>query len=255
MRWSTTITMMFREHAFVDRFAAARDAGFTGVEIQILEDSPENAARAARDAGIEVALLNLDMGDFLAGGPGLSGVPGREKSFQDALDQGIRAAERLDVHSLHIGPSRVPEGEDRASCLNMLYANLDLALRRAEASGLQLLIEPLNRVDTPDALIGTLDEGLELIARYDGRLGLQFDAYHIACSGEEPTEALERCYPLIRHIQFSDAPGRMPPGEGTIDFTRFFSDLRARAYTGWLGAEYMARGPTAETLGWLKHHG
>lgn len=254
MRWSTSITMMFREHPFLDRFAAARDAGFAGVEIQVMEDSPTRAAQAARAAGVAVALLNCDMGDFLAGGPGLSGAPGREKAFGAALAAGLEAAGEMEAHGLHIGPSRIPVGTSREACLASLHANLDHALEQAEAVNIPLLIEPMNRADMPDALVATLDEASEVIAACEHRIGLQFDAYHVARGGEDPTAAYLRWRAQVAHIQISDAPGRVPPGNGTIDFDPFFKALRDTGYAGWIGAEYFAQGPTRDTLDWLNRH-
>jgi hydroxypyruvate isomerase len=59
--------MMFREHPIQERFAAARAAGFQGVEIQVVDEGdPGTMAVAAREAGVEIVLINVDMGDLPA---------------------------------------------------------------------------------------------------------------------------------------------------------------------------------------------
>lgn len=253
IRFSTSVSMMFREHAVAERLVAARDAGFDGAEIQMLAEAPIEAWAAAREAaGIEVALVNVDMGDFLGNGPGLSGVPGREAAFRTAADQTLAAAHALGCRHVHVGPSRVPEGVTREACLATLMANLQQLLPRAEGLGVRLLVEPLNRIETPTVLLADVDEAAEMIrSRLGDRVGLQFDVYHIAMAGIDPTDALSRVRPQVAHVQFSDAPGRKPPGGGSVDFERFLRALKASGYAGWCGAEYFAPMGTAATLGWL----
>ena len=46
--FSTSISFMFRELPILERFAAAKAAGFQGVEIQVLDEGdPADMARAA----------------------------------------------------------------------------------------------------------------------------------------------------------------------------------------------------------------
>lgn len=256
-RFSTSISMMFREVPIVERFAAARAAGFEGVEIQVLaEGDPAEMAQAARESGIDVVLINVGMGDFLAGGPGLSGVPGREVEFREQFAQALDAARQMQARFLHLGPSRIPDGVTREDCLAVYRSNVEHAIgvrAAAAATGCELLIEPLNRVETPTALLQDIDDGARLIdAAFRGRVGLQFDVYHVAMNGHSVLDAYSRHRDLVRHVQFSDLPGRQEPGAGQIDFPTLFAALGQAGYAGWLGAEYFARRPTPETLGWFQ---
>lgn len=117
-RPSCSVSMMFRELPLLARFGAARAAGFTGVEIQFIDEGdPAAMARAARDAGVEVVLINADMGDLRTGGPGLSGVPGREADFRAGFARALEASMTLGGSRIHLGPSWVPPGTSRAECL------------------------------------------------------------------------------------------------------------------------------------------
>jgi hydroxypyruvate isomerase len=255
MKWSTSVSMMFREHALPQRLQAASDAGFEGVEIQMLAEAPAlQWVQARKAAGIEVALVNVDMGDFLGNGAGLSGVPGREAAFRAAAQQTLATAQTLGCRHVHIGPSRVPEGVTREACLQTLVANLMHVLPAAEAVGVRLLLEPLNRIESPTVLIGKVGEAAALLKSLTlsaDRVGIQFDVYHVVMDGADPVAALEQVQTQVAHVQFSDAPGRKPPGGGTIDFVRFLKALKATGYEGWCGAEYMAPVGAAATLGWL----
>ena len=103
-----------------------------------------------------------------------------------------------------------------------------MAAAAQRGSTARLLIEPMNRVDAPDALINDINDTAALIRA----------AY-----------AAHR--DIAAHIQFSDVPGRQPPGDGTLDFAAIFAGIEAHGYDGLFGAEYMPRRPTLETLGWM----
>jgi hydroxypyruvate isomerase len=256
MRFSASITTMFRELEPLRRPGAAKAAGFSGIEIQRFEADPHALARATAEAEIAVALINADMGDFFAGGPGLSGVPGREAAFAEAMTHAIEAAQILDCALIHAGPSRLPAGTARADALRVYRDNLLKAAEETRKAGLTLLIEPINRTDTPTAVLADIGEAAALIrGPLENRVGLLFDLYHVAQSGKTSGADILASFAsvrdLVRHIQFSDIPGRCEPGAGTLDFPALFAAIEASGYRGWLGAEYTPSKPTPETLGWL----
>ena len=253
IRFSASVSLMFREFALLDRFGAARAAGFKAVEIQFLDEGdPSAIADAAAQAGVEIVLINVGMGDFRQGGPGLSGVPGREDWFAAGLDHALDAARQVGAKLVHIGPSRVAPGASRAACLAAYRRNLAAAVNRVARTDVQLLIEPLNTIEFPDILVPDLDLASGLIDETGAEsLGLLFDIYHTAMNGIDPAEAFTAHRRLIRHVQFSDAPGRHEPGTGDLDFERIFSRIAGGGYRGWIGAEYHPSRATGETLGWL----
>lgn len=250
-RFSTSVSMMWRDLAIPDRFRAAKAAGFVGVEIQVPAEAPPGEwAAAAAAADLPVLLINLDMGDFLGGGPGLSGVPGREVAFDAALAAGVEAARILKPAFLHIGPSRVPDGVSRDACVAVYRANAARAAAATAGLGVQLVVEAVNRMEVPTALIGSTAEAAAE-AEASGALKLLFDLYHAAAGGEEPVASYRAYADRVAHVQFSDLPGRQPPGAGTLDFRALFAGLEAAGYAGIYGAEYMSFAGTGETLGWM----
>ncbi len=253
MRVAASVTLLFRELPILERFAAARACGFDGVEIQRLyEGDPQEMARAARDAGLEVVLVNVGLGDFLDGGPGLSGVPGREDAFREALEAALAAAAELSAHHVHLGPSRIPDGVAAADCHRVYADNVRLALHLSRAGGTSLLIEGMNPVDVPTALLPNVAAAAAAVNAGDSpRLGLQFDLYHIAMAGQDPVEQYQRHHALVRHVQFADAPGRHEPGTAQLDIPGTLRAIRDAGYQGWVGAEYRPLGATADRLAWL----
>ena len=65
---AANVSMLFPEQPFLERFAAAAQAGFRAVEYQYPYDwQPAQVAAAARDAGLEVVLHNMPQGDAQRG--------------------------------------------------------------------------------------------------------------------------------------------------------------------------------------------
>lgn len=251
-KFSTSVTLMFRELPALERFAAARSAGFDNVEIQVLEALPVDMLREARSARVNIHLLNVGMGDFIRGGPGLIGLPGLEDTFLSEVQKALAIAKALAIPFVHLGPGRVPQGIDRDICLGVMKKNIVAAIAAAAGMPVTLLLEPLNAADMPDVLLGNIDDTAAMIRmEFAGKLWLMFDIYHIARNGQDVIDAYRRNKDLIRHVQFSDAPGRHEPGTGEIDFPSVFAAIEAEGYDGYFGAEYMPSKPTRETFSWL----
>lgn len=254
-RISASMSMMFREWPLLDRFAAASDAGFDGFEIQqIDEGDPVAMARAAQATGKPVVLVNFPLGDLMQGGPGLSGVPGREAVFAAEAERGLIAAGELGARFIHIGPSRIPADSNREACLAAYRRNVDAALGILERLGHDgvLLIEQMNAVDVPDALFAAIDDAADMVRTIGSdRFRLLFDLYHVAKSGEAIAPAWVRHGSIAPHLQFSDTPSRTEPGTGTAGIADAVSAIFRHGYSGWLGAEYRPAGETMAGLGWL----
>ena len=78
MQFCANISLLFTEVPFLERFAAARSAGFDAVEMWWPRGENLDAVEAAvADAGVEVVLLNFDAGDMPAGDRGLFSEPVR----------------------------------------------------------------------------------------------------------------------------------------------------------------------------------
>jgi hydroxypyruvate isomerase len=131
-------------------------------------------------------------------------------------------------------------------------ANIQLALQLSRSTEASLLIEAMNPVDVPAALVPSSDAAAAVIdAHRDPRLGLQFDIYHTAMGREEPLSVFARHAALVRHVQFADAPGRHEPGTGRLNIPEILGGIARAGYAGWYGAEYRPSGVTSDGLGWI----
>lgn len=253
VRFAANLSLLFTELPLLERFAAARAAGFEAVEIQFpyeLEVATLQAQLRAHD--LQLVLINVPAGDLMQGGDGLAGVPGREPEFRAAVQEALRYAQALRVPTVNVLPGRQPEGVDAARCQDTLVGNLRHAAQALQGIGVGAVFEAINTFDMPRFCVHSL---AQMLAVQDAvahpNLKLQFDIYHLARMGEDVAPALRAHCARIGHIQFADLPGRGAPGSGTLDFAALFALLDQLPYTGWCGAEYRPTGPTADSLSWL----
>ena len=101
-RFAANLSMMFQEVPFLDRFAAARAAGFFGVEFLFPYDFPkQDIADRLRQAGLSQALFNSVPGDWSKPERGLACLPGREDEFQAGVDKALEYAAALGCPTVH----------------------------------------------------------------------------------------------------------------------------------------------------------
>jgi hydroxypyruvate isomerase len=247
---AANISMLFREVATLDRFQAARAAGFDGVEMQFpYAESPNELARAAQAAGMPIVLINAPVSRQYP--LGLAGRPEMRDSFRSQLTQISEYAEALDVRFVHVLAGPIYSIDERESCCRTYAENLLLAAEALAPRGVGVLVEALNAHDVPNYLIGTLADAESLLDRCRQRVAFQFDLYHVARMGLDPVVELKRCMPFVRHVQFADAPGRHEPGTGSVEFDSALEVLNAGGYDGWLAAEYIPLAATSAGMGWL----
>ena len=253
-RFAANLGFLFTEHDFLDRFDAARSAGFRAVEYSqpYAYPAPELAARL-RANGLECILLNLPMGERAKGDFGIACRPGREAEFRAGVAKGIEYAHALGVPKLNCICGTATDADARGALRATLIANLRFAAREFKAAGLDLVVEPINDRDVPGFFVTRSSEAAALIEEVGAdNLFLQCDLYHTAMMGDDPAAILRECRAAIRHVQFADVPGRGEPGSGRIDFAPLFALIDELGYDGWVSAEYRPTRPTVETLGFLR---
>ena len=255
MSWplAANLSLLFPELPLIERVAAARQAGFDGVEIQFPYDtSAEQLASALAAAELPLVLINLPAGDFVQGGPGLAAVPARQDDFDAALAQALRYAAEVRPQRVNVLPGRLADGVARASALACLVANLRRAADAFAELGIGVCCEAINRLDVEGFLVSGSAELAELVAKVDHpNCSAQLDLYHMARMGEALPASVAALAGRIGHVQFADVPGRGAPGSGEMDFSSALNALRQADYEGWLAAEYRPVAGDATSLQWL----
>lgn len=254
LKFSANLSMLFTERPLIERFAAARAAGFNAVEIQFPYELPIESIRTELDQHeLTLVLINVPAGDLMQGGDGLACVPGRENAFRHAVMDALRYAEALHVPCVNVLAGRQPAGENLVRCLHTLAMNLRYAAETFQTAGITTVMEAINTFDMPRFLLHSVAQMQEMRERVDHPLlKMQFDCYHMQRMGEDVAQCLRDNVSAIGHIQFADVPGRHEPGTGSMDYPMLFRLLNELPYHGWTGAEYRPSATTEHTLAWLR---
>jgi hydroxypyruvate isomerase len=252
-KFAANLTTLFNELEFPDRFEAARRHGFTGVEFLFpYAYPPDLIAERLRQYGLELVQFNLAPGDWHAGDRGLAVDPARRDAFRASVVQALDYALKVGARQLHCMAGIVPSGLAGALAHATYVDNLRHAAARFAAHGIRLMIEPINTFDMPGYFLTGSAQAAGIIAEVGaGNLFLQFDVYHMQRMEGRVGAAIERHFPIIRHIQIADVPGRHEPGSGTIDWKTLLALVDRLGYTGWIGCEYFPAGRTEDGLKWL----
>lgn len=252
-RFAANLSLLFTEHDFLDRFAAAAAAGFSAVECQFPYDWPvEQVLEAMHDAGLSMVLHNLPAGAWAAGERGVACHPGRVEEFRAGVHTALSYARVLDCPQLNCLAGIAPVDADPILVRTTLIDNLRYAANALAAEGRRLLVEPINTYDIPGFYLTCSAQALDLVDAVGAdNLRIQFDLYHAQRMEGELAGTLLRHLDRIGHIQIADNPGRHEPGTGEIHFPFLFAHLDALGYRGWIGCEYVPVAGTVEGLGWL----
>ena len=251
-RLAANLSMMFNEVPFLDRFAAARKAGFEGVEFLFPYDFPAAAIRERLSGeGLTQVLFNMPPGDWANGERGMACLPGRQAQFREGVKKALDYAAALDCRLVHCMAGLMPAGLSMTTATAIYAANLAWATEQAKAAGVKVAIEPINHRDMPGYFLNTQAQGAAIVdAIGRDRLGLQFDVYHVQVTEGDITRRMEQFMPVIVHMQVADVPARNEPGTGEIGWQYVFRRMDELGYQGWVGCEYRPVGDTAAGLDW-----
>ena len=251
-KFAANLTMLFNEVPFLDRFAAAKAAGFGGVEYLFPYDFEKGILREKLEQhGLTQVLHNLPAGNWGAGERGIAIFPDRVDEFRDGVRRAIDYAKALDCHQVNCLVGVAPADADMRELNEVLLKNLRFAAEALSREGIRLLIEPINTLDIPGFFLNRTQQAVQIISDVRSEnLFVQYDIYHMQVMEGDIARTLQKYLPRIGHVQLADNPGRNEPGTGEINYRFLFRYLDQIGYGGWIGCEYKPRTSTTEGLGW-----
>ncbi len=251
-KFAANLTMLFGELPFADRFAAAKNAGFSGVEYLFpYEFEKAMLAEQLQRHGLTQVLHNLPAGNWAGGERGIAILPDRVIEFRDGVQRAIDYAHALDCRQLNCLVGIAPEGANRDELRKVLVKNLRHAADTLAKERIKLLIEPINTRDIPGFFLTGTEQAVQLIADVGSdNLFIQYDIYHMQVMEGDIAPTLKKHLDRIAHVQLADNPGRNEPGTGEINYPFLFRYLDEIGYRGWIGCEYKPKTTTTESLGW-----
>lgn len=246
-KFCANLSMLFTELPFMERFAAAKAAGFDAVEVLFPYDCP---AQEMRDAlvfeDLQFVLMNAPPPNYTGGAPGYAAVPASAERFRRDFARVLRYAGVLKPQHIHIMAEEASGPEARACFIE----NLQWAAE--QAPHISLTIEPLNGGDWPGYFLHSFDLAAEIIDAVGApNVNLQFDVYHAQEITGDAVAAWQAHGARAVHVQIAQTPERSEPTGGPIDYPAFFAMLDAQRYDGFVSAEYRPEGDTRAGLGWL----
>lgn len=256
LNFTANLSLLFTENTLIDRFKAAKQAGFNAVEIQFPYALGAAAIKNKLDeCDLKLVLFNVGAADLLQGGEGLACVPEKRDHFKKAVAQTVEYAERLKPEAINVLPGRCLDKNRQEQYLETFKENLLFAVEAFSPLGIKTVFEAVNTHDMPGFIIHSRAQMLGVLEELN-RPGLfmQYDIYHMQMMNEKSEEFIAEHADKIGHIQFADCPGRGQPATGRIDFNEVFSTIERSDYSGWVGAEYKPVGTTTESLGWLRDY-
>jgi hydroxypyruvate isomerase len=251
-KFAANLTMLFGELPFLDRFAAAKAAGFTGVEYLFPYDFEAAALREQlQQHGLTQVLHNLPAGNWNAGERGIAIFPDRVEEFRAGVARALEYAKVLDCRLVNCLVGIAPADADAAELRSTLVHNLRFAADALANQKIKLLIEPINTRDIPGFFLSGTDQAAGIIDDVGSdNLFIQYDIYHMQIMEGDIAPTLQNRLPRIAHVQLADTPGRNEPGTGEIHYPFLFRHLDQIGYRGWVGCEYKPKTSTSEGLGW-----
>jgi sugar phosphate isomerase/epimerase len=225
----------------VDKFEAARVAGFDYVEINaskvaaLTDDEFEQLAGQVSRLHIPVASANI----FIPGGIKLVGPdidPARQMAHVAAT---LTRLERLGVSVVVLGSGgarRVPEGFSRDEAFTQLVDFCRRIAPVARAHGITIAVEPLRRQETN--LINTVREGVAFVKAVDRPdIRLVVDFYHLS-QEQESADVILEAGALVAHTHIANPQGRVYPlSNDEAAYGPFFASLCKIGYAGRLTIE------------------
>ncbi len=255
-RFAANLTMLFAEVDFLDRFKAAAEAGFRGVEYLFPYAYPkEQLAELLTRHGLAQVLHNLPAGDWASGERGIAVLPGRIGEFQDGVGKAIEYATALGCKQVNCLSGIAPVGVDPDRLRETFVCNIRFAGEQMKRHGIKLLVEAINTFDIPGYYVCRTQQTLDLIdAAGVDNLFLQYDIYHMQRMEGELAATIKAHLPRIAHMQLADNPARNEPGSGEINYPFLFDLIDRLGYEGWIGCEYKPVTTTTAGLGWVRRY-
>ena len=201
-RFAANLTMLFNEVEFLERFGAARQSGFRGVEYLFpYPYKKEELAERLEEFGLTQVLHNLPAGDWAKGERGIACLPERSGEFREGVATAIEYARALRCRQLNCLAGIAPAGAEPRLLRETLVGNLRFAadiyhMQIMEGDLTPTMLRSLGRIahlqlaDNPGRhepgtgeinypfLFRTLDE-----ARYPGWIGCEYKPLTTTAAG------------------------------------------------------------------------
>lgn len=257
LKFAANISTMFTQSPLLTRYRLAQSLGFKAVECQFPYDVGVDNIRSEKETcGLEQVLINSYPGDLTKGELGFAAKPGCEAEFLSSLETSIKYAKALDCKKIHIMAGIT--GAEHNNVMEETYlTNLMKAANLLEKEGIIGVIEPLCKQVKPGYFLRDYEQAARYVTQLNHKnLRLLLDVFHLQMSSGNLTNTIASVFPLVGHIQVSQAPRRdEPDAPGEINYKYILHLFEELGYTDWIGLEYTPSGQSGDGISWVKGYG
>jgi len=224
-----------------DRPAQAAKQGFRAVEVLGWKglDLPR-LKKAYDDAGMVISAINFGSEDpkkqeMIAWTHGIVWDDARE-AFIGAIEESIAAAKVLGVKNIVITSGNEIPDVPRETQHAALVCNIKAVAPLAEAAGMTLVLEPLNRlISHKGHYLNTTAEAVAVIREVGSpAVKVLYDVFHQQITEGNVINNIRDNIQYIGHIHIGDVPGRKQPGTGEINYPNVFKAIADTGYDGFV---------------------
>jgi hydroxypyruvate isomerase len=223
------------------------EAGYQGVELTgyFQKWTPEEQRRLMakmRSLGVMI--------DMLSGLQASFALPDQAEEFVAKVAAHCKVAQGLECPQINIKSGNRLAGVDPKAQFAAAVDNLKLASDVAAKSGINIVIEPIDPIESPTIFLTSVKDGFEIVRAVDRpNVKVLYDFYHEQRGGGNLIEKLEKNIDWVGLVHIADVPGRHEPGTGEIDYTNIYRSLGRLHYNRFIAMEY---GPTTDPVASLR---
>ncbi|XP_066250915.1 putative hydroxypyruvate isomerase [Euwallacea similis] len=257
-KFCANLSFLFKEKPFLERYGAAKKAGFHCVESGFpFGFTKEQVVDAKNSAGIEQLLINSLTGDVTKGELGFAAIPGKEMEFLNSIKTTINYAKALGARKIHIMSGKITEGEVTEAHDKSYISNLRNASCLLQQANILGVIEPINKYSIPRYYMNSYEKAIEVIKTINSpNIRLQLDIFHLQLIKGDISHTIDEVKPFVGHVQVAQAPNRgEPDSAGEINYKYVFEAIQNSGYSDWIGLEYNPINDTVNGLKWINDFG
>ena len=223
------------------------EAGYQGMELigYFQKWTPEEQRRLMA----KMRSLGL-MIDMLSGLQASFAIPGQTEEFVKRVTAHCHVAKGLECPQINVKSGKRLEGVDPKLQIAAAVDNLKRAGDVAAENGINIVIEPIDLLESPTIFLTSVQEGFEIVRAVNRpNVKVLYDFYHEQRAGGNLIEKLEKNFEWVGLVHIADVPGRHEPGTGEIDYKNIYHTLGKLPYNRFIGMEYM---PTTDPVASLR---
>jgi hydroxypyruvate isomerase len=243
-RFSVMIWALNKQGTFEENLERVAQAGYSHVQLtgQFKQWSEEDYRRIL--ARMKALNISVDATSGVS-----AGFAGPQDAFLAGLKDLIPTAKRLECKQIILLSGKRIDGAAPGS----QHAASIEALKRAadvlSSAGLNVVIEPIDRLENPTIYLNGVTEAFEIVdAVGSPNIKVLYDVYHEQREFGNLIEKFEKNIAQVGLIHIADVPGRHEPGTGEINYLNIYRKLAQLNYKGPIAMEFYPTGEIVETL-------